>query len=235
MSAPVAGRADFQAYASWMGTPIVIPSTTYNPGTTVIEDLSLSNYSALNILAFDVAGNGNIQFQFFTDSTKTQSVDVFRYVLVNGAALNLTVPMISPFVEISAVVEAAQTLTMISLFTPNNEPVLRPTYPGQVRSLNGYLDSIAASATIFSSQQYIIGGEGYAYFRPSDSSGKLDFIINVLGDTGAVNYELLSFRGATTPQNTRIICPPQPIQIQITNNDGAAAHVASWSLQQIGN
>lgn len=235
MSSPVAGRADFQAYASWMGTPIVIPSAAYPVGTTIIEDLSLANYSALDVLAFDVAGNGVLQFQFFTDATKAQSVDVYQYILTGGNALNLTIPMISPFVEISVIVNVGQTFRLISIFTPNNTPVLRPTYPGQVRNVSANGLSVAANSSNFQVAQYLIAGQTYAFFQPADSTGKLDFAVRALDSNGNVAYELMKFQAPTGPTGFTFLSPCQPIRIEVVNNDAANPHVCNYTVQQIGN
>lgn len=234
MSQPAAGRADFQQYASWLGTPAVNPATSYPVGTTVIEDLNLANYAALNVLAFDVTGNGRLQFQFFTDSSKSQSVDVYQFTFNSNTVLNLTIPMISPFVEISVIVDVGQTFNLITIFTPNNTPVVRPTYPGRVRDVSAFGLVVGAGSSNTVLSQYIIGGNAYLYFDPADAMGKLDFIVNVMDNAGNVAYELAKFKAPTGPMPLTVIVPPAPLQIKVVNNDGAAPHTCNYTVQLLG-
>lgn len=235
MTSPASGRADFQAYASWLGTPDIIPATNYPVGTTIIADLSLSNFSALNVLAFGTTGSGTLQFQFFTDATKSQSIDVYQYVITGNNALNLTIPMITPFVEVSVIVLPTHALLLTTILTPNNIPVVRPTYPGQVRNFSANAQTLGPSGSILGFPQYIIAGQTYAFFQPADSAGKLDFTISAVGADAQVQYELMKFAGPTGPTGFTFLSPCQPIQIQVKNNDAASAHTYNYTVQQIGN
>lgn len=218
-----------------MGTPATGNLITYPAGTTVIADLNLANYLALYVLFADISGFGVVQFQFFTDATKTQSVDIYQYILVTGNALVLNIPMVSPFVEISAVVNVGKTLELSFVTTPNNMPVLRPVYPGQVRNASQKNATLGAGASNTVTPQYIISGSAYVFWRPNDNSGKLDINIWALDSNGNQAYLVLSLLGATLPQNTMILLPASAIQIITTNNDGAAAHSYSYTVQMIGN
>lgn len=235
MSTPVAGHADFQEYASWLGTPQVVPTTTFNPGTTVILTANVSNYLALMCAIFEFAGNGTLQYKFFTDASQANLVDVYQWVLAPGNTLCVNVPMQAPFVEVSIIVSAAHTAQLEGVWTPNNIPVLRPTYQGLTRHVDANAQSVAASSTNLAFPQYIISGSTYVFFQPADSTGKLDFAIRTLDTTGAVAYELMKFTAPTGPVNQMLILPPQPTRLEVVNNDGAAAHVCNYSVQMLGN
>lgn len=234
MTTPSGGYPDFQGYSSFKGTPLVAAHTVRNAGLFTIGDVNLSNYGSVNVFVDVTVGTGELQIQWWSDSTKTILIDQYNIPAITAATINLCMPAISSFITVAIDVLGGAAMTVAHMVTPSNAippTLMDPAVPVQT----GFTSkSLAAGATDTSLAEYVIPGEAWLSFSPDAATGKLDCTVQSLDNLGAVAFNVAHFIAPTAPINVPIMLPLAPVQLVVHNTDGVSAHTYSSCLISVG-
>jgi len=234
MTVPSGGYPDFQAYASFKGTPIVAASAARAAGLFTVGDMNLANYGSLNAAVKCTAGNGELKITWWTDSTKTISIDTHQIPIVANVTIDLALPTLSSFVTIAINVVSGGGMTESHMFTPSN------AIPPYIVNLSipdmagNNAKSLAASAVDSLLVDYVVPGNAFLSFTPADATGKIQVQVQAINKSNNVSFTLFNNPGPTAPINVLVILPYAPCQLVLTNTDGAAAHTYTACLLPLG-
>lgn len=234
MTTPSGGYPDFQGYASFKGTPIVAASTHRATGIFTVGDMNLANYGSLNAFMQCTAGNGELQITWWTDSTKTTVVDKHLIPITANVTIDLALPTLSSFVTIAVNAVAVGGITESHLFTPSN--AIPPNIVSlSIPDMNGRnTRSLAASAVDSLLIDYVSPGQAFLSFTPADATGKIQVQVQAIDKNNNVSFTIFNNAGPTAPINQLLLLPYAPVQLVLTNNDGAGAHTYTACLLPLG-
>lgn len=230
MTKPSAGYPDFQSYASWRGTPALLPATSYPAGTTLLGQFDMSNYASLQVVVENTTGVAELHTQWWTDATKTILVDDSTIPLNHNMVVNLLMPAQSAYVSVSVVVQAGPNATVTSNLTPTNMATNETRFPGVPRQLAFIARTLAASGSDSVTSAYAFPGNAQVSFVPGDNLGKLHVRVQSLDRAGNPASTLFDDPGNTGAFQQPIILPCAAVVLQIFNNDAGASHTYDCCL-----
>lgn len=230
MTKPSSGYPDFQAYASWRGTPTLAPATAYTPGTHQLATFDMSNYATLNVVAENTAGVAELHVQWWTDATMATFVDDATIPLNHNMVVNLAMPAESAFVSVSVIVQAGPNASVTSVLTPTNLATNEVRFIGVPRQLSFIAKSLAASATDSVTSAYAFPGQAMVSFTPGDALGMLEVRVQSLDRSGNPASTLFDDPASTGAFQQMIVLPTAAVVLQIINHDAGAAHVYDCCL-----
>jgi hypothetical protein len=230
MTTPSGGYPDFQSSVQWKGAKVSAPSQGYPFGVTDLSFINLTNFASLGLSMRVPAGNLNLILTFWADQAKTVKVDTYTIPVVSGTTVDLLVPAVASWVDISIDVQTGGGATVIYNFTPSNVPTNELSYVGPPQLLFETAKTLAASASSITNPFYLIPGPAYFEFLPYDALGKLQVDINTITATGGAGARILRQNGPTAELFRNIILPCAPVQVTITNTDAGGPHEYDMAL-----
>lgn len=224
MTTPSGGYPDFQAPVQWKGARVSAPSGALAFGTHDLGLINLTNFASLGFTMKVTAGNLDAILTFWADQAMTIKVDTYTIPIVSGTTVDLLVPAVAAYVDISVNVQTGGGATLSYNFTPSNVPTNELSFVGPPQLLFDTGFTLAASGVRITAPFYIVPGPAYFEFLPYDAAGKLQIDFQSMTSSGGPGARLIRQNGPTTEFFRSLILPAAPLQLTITNTDAAAAH-----------
>lgn len=230
MTTPSGGYPDFQASPQWKGARVSAASAAYPFGVTDFGLINLTNFASLGLSMRVPAGNLSLILTFWADQAMTVKVDTYTLPVTSGTTVDLLVPAVAAYVDISIDVKTGGGATVIYNFTPSNVPTNELSFVGPPQILADWAFALPLSANRITALTYLTPGPAYFVFVPFDATGKLQVDVLSLDSSGAAQARLIRLNAPTAETFRTLILPAGPVQMTITNNDNAAAHSYDVSL-----
>src|SRR5215469_9468140 len=130
MTTPSGGYPDFQSSVQWKGANVSAAPTAFPFGVTDVSFVNLTNFASVGVSIRLSAGNMNLILTFWADMAKTIKVDTYTIPVVSGNTVDLLVPAVGSYVDISIDVKTGGGATFAYNFTPSNLPSNELSYVG---------------------------------------------------------------------------------------------------------
>lgn len=203
---------------------------TLPPGVhagTIIPALS---WSSITLIADPTAGAARITLGHYADSAGTMEIDSDTWPVNATTRLVVRSPLRGKYVRIDYNVTSAvnlQTENWANFLSASSD---RISFPVSNQNLSDYDHSLAASGTATYSVGEISAGMALFYFKPYDTSGKLEVSIHAVDELGSSGQLIAEFGQPTATVQQLITVPDLIVTVEIDNKDGAAAHTYDFSL-----
>ncbi len=227
----MAGHPDDQAYAVWRGDVIAAQQYTITIAAPVTISGLITNFASLLIRCTAPAGGVSAILQFFTDAGQATQVGSMAWTVSGGALLLSVVPALGNYFTLQLTTSQAGNQTVNASVLPVNLPTAVTKYPKINNAVAGQTISVPAGQTITANLPQICEGNGYAYFKPLDATGKLDCRVRELNEAGNGVFDLVSATAPLGETERSFMASFRPVQVAIINTDGAAAHSLDYRVQ----
>ena len=218
------GHPDFQDPAVWRGPVTFGQAITVTTVSTTVVDTEVTNFASVVITATPPTNGVTITCAFYTDSTKALLASFQSWTLSAGARLEVIVPSMANFLEVRVTTAQAGNQNLSLVVLPTNLGVSRIAYPRTGNSTSALNQSIALSSSQAFVLPQVIEGEGYLYANPLDASAKLNLTVRHLAQDGTALSKIAQVTGLAAAQDLEFLTSTNPVDVLVTNTDGAAAH-----------
>jgi hypothetical protein len=222
---------DWQAFANAQSDNLFsVFSASLSAGTYDTDILPALSWSSIIIIVSATAGAAQILISHYADAAGTEVIDSDSWPVNANTALRVRSPLRGKFVRLTITVTSG--VNMDGQFWANflSATSDRLSFPVSQQNMSDFNHSLAASATKTYDIGEICAGQAYWYFKPRDASGKLAVTLFSVDELGNPGQLVADFGTPTALTSAVIMVPDLIIRVQVTNNDGAAAHSYDFSL-----
>lgn len=229
------GYPDDQAYPSWTA-PLIANFNAVVPASSLqnIYQGVVGNYASLHLHIGGNAPGLNTLLSWFPDSTFGAAFTQQSIWTTAVTAADLVVPLLSPYLKIDVQTALGGSGDVIVQATPINVPVARPTYQGGQNYIAQAITAVPLSTTASLFQATVQPGLAWFMFEPQDATGKLTVEIAIGAGVPSANNKVFHLAGATAEIDRLVVLPDVPVQVNIINTDGTAAHSYRAALVPAG-
>lgn len=222
------GFPDWQAYAVWRSSNLL---TAYHQVLSQGDNLSgvqgMSQWRSAQVrVRGDSATTGNalVTLSWYDDTNKSHNLGSDDWPVNLGTSLDVIVPAKGPYCELNIHVVSAATFTGSTQLAGTNIGMDRISYPNSENFINETGTSVAAGTNSDLVLPFVYGGLASVNFVPSDTAGKLTFIIGRYNGDGTFDDQVHNYGQPTAPVNDLIVLPDSICGIHVINTDGVSAH-----------
>lgn len=226
----------------WTPSPLQNPTPTpllNNHAFAMVGSGSTSS-KVMNILTDSVYINmqggvnvATVSVEFFTDATGATIVDDGFALTAGGAEIKVTLPVLSPWMQLVFQNRNSGANTITTTVIPMNKKAVRPEYTADQNFINLSAISVPASTTNTYPLPSVQPGEASYYFDPADATSNLVFTIDPVPLIPGVSAHFLRKVPAAEVDGS-LYLPDIPLELKVQNLDGAGAHVFTASLTLVG-
>lgn len=225
------GYPDYQTYPQWTGANMLAGlAMNYPTGVAVLYAGPAPAFASLHLRIGPATGFGSVTVVWSLDAAFTEQVGTDNFNVTFRTALFAVVPVEAPYVRVSVSVTSVAAMTGAQYMTGTNVAAAAPTTRTTPQTLHPTAVSVAASATSDSYIAFLMGGHGNLYIAPADAAGKLNFALQVVDQSDALQWTLFESDAPAAPASAMVHVPVQIVRLRVTNTDAAAAHSYSASL-----
>lgn len=227
------GHPDWQTYPNWRGVPLVYTNQAFPVGNTSFGLFAVQNYQSVLVEVGISSDQCSILFEFWADQAKTQIVDNYNLILNAGTLVKLILPVPANFMDVIVRNTSANPESLLISVTPVNIPASRPMFFGNTNVISQSNVNLAANGVDTFQLPFIQPGLAHWFVNPHDATGKLTFAL-FAGSATQQGGQVYRTDAPTAPDQRLIGLSDRAYFIQVTNNDGAAAHVFDVVLIPVG-
>lgn len=227
------GSPDFQGYTNWRAIAQAPVSALYNPGSTLVFQGVTTNYNGIYLSAAATAGNGTLVVQWFSDTGATILLASQSFNFFGTNTLDVILPVLGNSVQVSVLVQPANTLSIGITIQSVNTQAVKPTYvktPGVDAALGQTIN--ATSVKDFRITE-IAAGMATLFVNPGTAGAAV--IVTVIGYTavGTVAAELAIAPSMAGAQHINFQVPAMSIAVRFNNTSGGASTGVEYALTVI--
>jgi hypothetical protein len=229
------GYPDYQSYAQWRAMPLVSGTHVITSVAPLVVSGLITNYASLDLYAELGAGTGfTLDVSYFTDQTLTTFMGGYEWVISGTQAqLQVTVPNLGNFVQVTFSTSQAGNQSVNAGVTPANVLATRPDYAITSNFVSGLNVPIAAGTTLSVTLPNVVDGDGYVMLNPRSGGGTTTAKVFSLGENAGNLALLADILNPGGPASATFLGASSPVQIQITNGD-AASHNYDYYVRVSG-
>lgn len=225
------GHPDFQDYSNWRGPVLAAGSPIVTTVAQYQVNGYVTNFASLFVSIGTAFNNGGVvDISFYTDTTRAVKTGNFSWQLWD-TAVQVFIPVTGNFAELTITTANAGNQQFNVFVGPSNVSVPRATYTAAFNQIEAVSLSVPASTTSFFQVPQTQTGLVYVSLMPNDTTGKLNFSLFELDDTGTAQGALIKHPGFTTDAYLSTACGERVLQAQIQNTDGVSAHVLAYRVR----
>lgn len=219
------GHPDYQAYAQWRGLNL-FPDTVLNqaPGSVTFGPFTMTHWSALWLRMLITAGQAQVSLHWWADAAATIGLGADTFFVNATTSLLTSMPVQGPYLTVVVNNTGGINLVGTRWMTGSNNNPGRPIFPITTDEASAINIAVTSGTPVNRRPGFIMGGLGYLMVNPRDATGHLTFVLQQLDETNTVQAILWQAVGITALVTLNFVAPAIPIQLQVTNNDGAAQH-----------
>jgi hypothetical protein len=215
-------HGDFQDIAVWLAPPLTptgeqsIPVGVSGPGVQWV-----GSYASLQVLVAPSSGTGNIAFEWYQDAAGLIQSGAYDFLVAPGYAMQMTLPILGPYVSIVFTNSSASAASWFMYFTPSNVAAQNVTYTQVGNIVNPGSVSYGASSTTNYNLPFLKSGWAHIHLSSPTVSGVLVAKLALTVDGSTVGNEIYG-HAYTGFLDDVIWIPPVPLLLQVSNTDTAA-------------
>lgn len=222
------GFPDYQAYAVWRSSNLLNAyHQVLSQGDNLSGVQSMSQWRSAQVrVRGDSATTGNalVTLSWYDDTNKSHNLGSDDWPVNLATALDVLVPAKGPYCELNIHVVSAATFTAATQLVGTNIGSDKISYPNSENFINETGVTVAAGTNSDDVLPFVYGGLASVNFVPSDTAGKLTFIIGRYNGDGTFDDQVHNYGQPTAPVNDLIVLPDAICGIHVINTDGAAPH-----------
>lgn len=220
--------SDFQGIVTWLG-PAFTPNGELSipVGVSSIGVQWVGSYASLQLLFAPSTGAGNIQIVFFQDAAGSIQSGAYDFPVVPGYAIQATLPLLGPYVNIVFTNSSASTASWFLYATPSNIAAQNVTYTQVGNIVNPGSVSYPASSTTNYAIPFIRSGWAHIHLSSPTVSGVLVAKLSLTTDGVTAGNEIYGHPYTGFLDDT-IWLPPVPLLLQVQNTDTAAHSAVAY-------
>lgn len=222
---------DWQQYPNAQSANIFESFTqTLTPGVHSTPLIPATNWSSVTLVVDPSAGAAQVQIGHFADLAGTMEIDSDTWPVNATTRLVVRTPLRGPYVRLTITVTSPGNLTAGTWANFLSASSDRISFPVSTQNLSDFDHSLAADGTATYSVGEISAGMALFYFKPYDTSGKLEVSVHAVDELGNSGQLIADFGQPTAIVQQLITVPDNIVTVEIDNTDAATAHSYDFSL-----
>ena len=222
---------DWQQFPNAQGGNIFPAFTqTLTPGPHSTALIPATNWSSVTMIVDPSAGAAQVQIGHYADAAGTQEIDSDTWPVNATTRLVVRTQLRGPYVRLTITVTSPGNLTAGTWANFLSASSDRISFPVSTQNLSDFDHSLAANGTKTYSVGEISAGQALFYFKPYDTTGKLEVSIHAVDELGNSGQLIAEFGKPTTTVQQLITVPDLIVTVEIDNTDAVTAHAYDFSL-----
>lgn len=224
------GHPDYQDYVNWRGPIYANLSLDVTSATPFNVSEYVTNFQSVYLFIDLILNNGwTVTVEYFTDNTMSQLVYAKTYVMRSGNTLSAIIPNLANFINVLVDTGQVGTMAGYMYLAPQNNPTPRIHYPMQDNNLSKLNLSVPGTSNVTFLMPYVMEGDGMLSVSADVFTGGPQVSIIELNEAGVGIARVLPLTTFGAPSIYEFKSPPNPIQIEIINNDAVAHNYTFWA------
>ena len=203
---------------------------TLTPGVHQGVMLPALSWSSIMLMANPTAGAAQITLGHYADQAGTMEIDSDTWPVNTTTRLVVRSPLRGKYIRIDYNVTSGvslQTENWANFLSASSDHI---SFPVSTQNLSDFAHVLAASGTKTYSVGEISAGQALFYFKPYDTTGKLEVSIHAVDELGNPGQLIAEFGQPTGIVQQLIMVPDNIVTVEVDNKDGAATHTYDFSL-----
>lgn len=222
---------DWQQFPNAQGGNVFPAFTqTLTPGVHSTALIPATNWSSVTLVVEPSAGAAQVQIGHYADLAGTMEIDSDTWPVNATTRLVVRTPLRGPYVKLTITVTSAGNLTASTWASFLSSSSDRISFPVSTQNLSDFAHSLAANGTKTYSVGEISAGHALFYFKPYDTTGKLEVSIHAVDELGNSGQLIADFGQPTGIVQQLIMVPDNIVTVEVDNKDATTAHSYDFSL-----
>lgn len=221
------GYSDFQGYPNATGLPIADqPSFSLSPGTPFSAAGFVGNFPAVRVHVAPSGGTNGcaVNLAYYDDETLAFIVGQYNWLIGPGSSLPAVVPNLAPYAVLTITTTVAGANPCAIQLTPMTTSVPSARYYAVGNEGTALNVSVPLSSSTTLLLPFVVEGPGQLFVNPRDATGKLNFEVWEISQSGGNQFPVALLSGPTGAAQVPLYAAGQTLRVAINNVDATAAH-----------